>query len=453
MIAMKRREFLGACCVGAAAAGAPRFLLAGPSGAEPHDTLVYVFLRGGIDGLNLVVPINGNDRSYYEEARPDLSIAATGTYGALPLTLANSTQTGFGFHPSAVGLRDIWTAGKLAIVRSAGLMPTITRSHFDAQLYIELGTPGQQGIGSGWLTRHAASDPTRPQGIPVPALAIGSGTPTSLLAETAALTTQSPDDFALNSGAWSWQTSDHYDPVPAGFQGLNERVAELWQGSSTLEQSGLRADNALRIIADQNFVAMPGSYPSSGFANQLWDIAQMIRFGVGVRVATVDVGGWDTHDSQGTAGSGYHYYQNKIAEISAALYAFFADLTNSGHMGRVTVVVQSEFGRRVRQNGDGGTDHGYGNNILVLGGPVNGRQMYGQWLGLEPAVLSPYFGDIPVTVDYRRVLSEILIRRFGNNRLGSVFPGYSGYAPLNIVQGADMPPDYSGDSIFADTFE
>ena len=108
----------------------------------------------------------------------------------------------------------------------------------------------------------------------------------------------------------------------------------------------------------------------------------------------------------------------------------------------MTVIVQSEFGRRVRQNGSGGTDHGYGNPLLVIGGPINGRRMYGQWLGLDPQVLSPYFGDIPATTDFRRVFSELMIRRMRNNKLGEIFPGYTGYSPLGIFQGADMVPQY-----------
>src|SRR5690606_1267537 len=126
------------------------------------------------------------------------------------------------------------------------------------------------------------------------------------------------------------------------------------------------------------------------------------------------------------------------------LAAFYGELKTGGELGRVTVVVQSEFGRRVRQNGSRGTDHGYGNPLLVFGGPVNGRRFYGSWKGLDPEILSPYFGDVPVTTDFRRVLSELLIRRMGNNRLGEVFPGYAGYSPLGIVQGSDMARQYAG---------
>ena len=159
------------------------------------------------------------------------------------------------------------------------------------------------------------------------------------------------------------------------------------------------------------------------------------------------MGGWDTHEGQGTAGSGYHYYQNKINELSSALAAFYAELNGTGQMSRVTVIVQSEFGRRVRANADGGTDHGYGNALLVLGGAVNGRRFYGSWPGLNPETLSPTFGDVPVTTDYRRVFSEIMIRRMANPSLSTVFPGYTGYAPLGIVQGADLAPQMAAAAV------
>src|SRR3546814_88637 len=133
----------------------------------------------------------------------------------------------------------------------------------------------------------------------------------------------------------------------------------------------------------QPYGGLPASWPTSNFARQLWTVAQSVRFNLGMRYAAVDLGGWDTHDGQGTAGSGYHYYQNQIADLSQALAAFYGELKTGGEIGRVTVVVQSEFGRRVRQNGSNGTDHGYGNPLLVLGGAVNGRKLYGSWKGLD----------------------------------------------------------------------
>ncbi len=444
-----RRHFLKGCCATAAAgAVGPTMMFsdeaqasANQAAVNSYDTVVLIFLRGGIDGLNLVPPISGNDRTFYEEARPSLKIDATGTYGALPLTLSNGTATGFGLHPSANGLRDIWDAGKLAIVHSCGISNVETRSHFDAQLYLDLGTPGVQGTGTGWLTRAWNSQPGALGSPLMPQLAVASRQPANLLGSTQSLGMPSPSDFSLDTGAWQWQR--FRNGMPAGTKGLNETLASLWNGPTGAEIAGTRADNSLRVIAQQPYTStLPASWPTSNFARQLWTVAQSIRFNLGVRYATIDIGGWDTHDGQGSAGSGYHYYQNKIAELSQALTAFYNELNGSGEMARTTVVVQSEFGRRVRQNGSGGTDHGYGNPMLVLGGAVNGRRFYGQWLGLDPQILSPYFGDVPVTTDFRRVFSELMIRRMANNRLGAIFPGYSSYTPMGIFQGSDIAPQY-----------
>jgi len=450
-LVLDRRQFLKGCCATAAASGfaGPALFFSDPAlaAANAYDTVVHVFLRGGIDGLNLVPPVSGNDRGFYEEARPNLNIAASGAYGALPLTLANGSATGFGLHPSATGLRDIWNDGKLAIVQSCGLLTTVTRSHFDAQLYLDLGTPGQHGIGSGWITRAWNAQPGATGSEVMPTLAVNSRTPTNLLGSTQALTMSDPSDFALNSGAWAWQMKRA--DSPAGFKGVNETLASLWAGKTGMEDSGRRADQSLRVIAAQAYSDPPAGWPATNLARQLWTVAQSVRFNLGTRYAALDFGGWDTHDGQGTAGSGYNYYQNQVADLSQALAAFYGELKASGEMARVTVIVQSEFGRRVRQNGSGGTDHGYGNPMLVFGGAVNGRKLYGQWKGLDPEVLSPYFGDVPVTTDFRRVLSELLIRRMGNNQLGTVFPGYAGYASLGVFQGTDLAPKYAAAALAA----
>ncbi|MEQ1511453.1 MAG: DUF1501 domain-containing protein [Lysobacteraceae bacterium] len=438
-----RREFLkGACATAAVGAAGPSLLFSSEAqaAANTYDTVVLVFLRGGMDGLNLVPPVSGNDRTFYEQARPTLNIAASGTYGALPLTLANGTATGFGLHPSAVGLKGLWDAGKLAIVQSCGMPTVVTRSHFDAQLYLDLGTPGQQG-GSGWLTRAWNTQPGVTGNPVMPIAAVNSRQPANLLGSTQALSMPSPTDFSLDTGAWQWQR--FRSGMPAGTKGINETLASLWNGQTGVEVGGQRADAALRVIGAQAYTStLPAGWPTTNFARQLWTVAQSIRFNLGLRFATLDLGGWDTHNGQGTAGSGYNFYQNKVVELSEALTAFYNELNTGGEAARVTVIVQSEFGRRVRQNGSGGTDHGYGNPMLVLGGPVNGRKFYGQWLGLDPQVLSPYFGDVPVTTDFRRVFSELLIRRMGNNKLSTVFPGYAGYTPMGIFQGTDLTPQY-----------
>jgi uncharacterized protein (DUF1501 family) len=437
-----RRRFLKGCCaVSAAGVAGPGLFFASPAeaAANSYDTVVSLFLRGGMDGLNLVVPVSGQDRVHYEQARPYLAIAASGTYGALPLTLGNGGATGFGLHPSASGLRDLWNSSHMAIVHACGLLTSVTRSHFDAQLSIDLGTPGQHGTGSGWLARAMDTQSGVTGGTVMPGLAVNSRQPANFNGTTRALTMGSPTDFALNSGAYAWQKTRENSPT--GLVGVNETLASMWNpGATGLERNGARAEGSLRVIAQQPYASLPASWPSNGFAKQLWTIAQSIRMNLGLRYATLDLGGWDTHDGQGSAGSGYHYYQNKIAELSAALSAFFNELSASGHMSRTTVVVQSEFGRRVRENANRGTDHGYGNPMLVLGGAVNGRRFFGNWRGLDPQVLSEYYGDVPVTTDHRRVLSEILVRRMRNPNLGAIFPGYGGYTPLGLMQGSDMAP-------------
>jgi uncharacterized protein (DUF1501 family) len=435
---LDRREFLKGCGASVAiGALGPSLLFSQEAQAavNGYDTVVMVFLRGGIDGLNLITPISGNDRSFYEEARPSLRIPATGTDAALPMTLASGAATGFGLHPSAIGLRDLWDAGNLAVVHCCGLQTVVTRSHFDAQAYFDLGTPGNLNVGTGWMTR--AWQTQTAGGTSMPLLAVASRQPNNMRGATQALSMPSPSDFSLNTGASQWYA--YRSGMPAGTKGVTETMASLWGGPTGLEIAGTQADASMRLIAQQGYTStLPATWPTSNFARQLWTVAQSIRFNLGLRYAAVDLGGWDTHENQGTVGNSL--YSNKIAELSQALAAFYNELNAGGEMARVTVVVQSEFGRRVRQNGSSGTDHGYGNPLLVMGGPVNGRKFYGQWLGLDPTVLAPYFGDIPVTTDFRRVFSELMIRRMGNNKLSQIFPGYSGYAPLDLFQGSNITP-------------
>lgn len=436
---LTRREFVKGCCSAALVGTAGSSLMFADdaiAAANSYDTVVHLFLRGGLDGLNLVLPVSGDDRTYYEQARPNLAIANSGTYGALPLTLSGGAATGFGLHPSATGLHGIWNEGKLAIVHACGLATTVTRSHFDAQLFIDLGTPGRVNSGTGWMARAWDSRPVATPAAILPALGVSGTQPLGLSGSKDALTVSSARDFGLNSGASQWQKVR--TDSPAGFKGMNETLAEMWAGRTGIELDGKRAEQALATIASQSFAALPATWPTGGFAEQLWTIAQSIRFNLGLRFATLDLGGWDTHENQGTAGANYSYYQNKINELSSALAAFYNELNTTGQMSRVTVIIQSEFGRRVRENANRGTDHGYGNPLLVLGGAVNGRKLYGSWPGLNPTILSPTFGDVPVTTDYRRVFSEIMVRRMANPQLGTIFPGYTGYSPLGIVQGTDL---------------
>lgn len=456
MLKLDRRTFLKTCGCGALAAGL------GPAGirlafgdpAASDDILIAVFMRGGCDGLNLVPPVGGNDRAYYEQARPTIQIKLAGADAALPLGNSNGR---WGLHPKATQLRDLYQSGHLAVVIGAGMPAPVTRSHFDAQATMELGTPGAQGVGSGWLTRHLESTGL-PGGLVIPAVSAGSLTSTSLISSTHAVTMGSGGDFRIDWSSWGWNARDHYNPPPAGFRGLVETLPDVWAGGTALEAAGRDTLAALATIRPMKFddytPANGASYPDTGFGNQLKMLAQLIKAGVGLRAAAIDVESWDTHNGQS------YQFNSMTTSLSQGLGAFYTDLAGSGsanYISHVNMVVMSEFGRRVRENGSGGTDHGYGNVMLALGGAVNGGKVYGldQFAGLADDAL--FEGeDVRVTIDYRRVLSEALIRRQRNNHLGHVFPGYSGYSPLGIFQGSDMAPDYdqSGwDGIFSSGFD
>lgn len=460
--AFDRRDFLKLCGAGALTAGVvPGARLAfGATNSNNYDTLIVVFLRGGCDGLSMIPPIGGNDRGYYEAARPDIRIPISGQYAAYPL--ANS-GAGWGLHPRAPQLRDLYQSGKLAVVLGAGMPAPVTRSHFDAQQTMELGTPGQTGIGSGWLTRYLTSA-SLPANVTIPALSAGSLTSTSLIASAESITMSDGGDFRVDSSAWSWNAADHYNPTPpTGFRGLVETLPDLWNGSTALDAAGRQTLDALSIIRPMDFDAYAGAngsaYGTDGFSNQLKMIAQLIKADLGVRVVTIDLASWDTHEGQGVPNGGYDRYGNMVESLSTGLGAFYTDLAGAGannFASRTSIVVMSEFGRRLRGNGSSGTDHGYGNMMMVLGGSVNGGSVYGlsEFAGLSGSAL--FEGeDVMVTTDLRRVLSEALIRRMQNNHLGSIFPGYANYSPMGIFQGADIPPDYTGggDHVFGNSFE
>jgi uncharacterized protein (DUF1501 family) len=374
---------------------------------------VLVFLRGGMDGLNLVVPYGDAD---YAANRPDIRIRPAGqTRGALDL------DGFFGLHPAAPHLRELYTGGALAIVHAVGLTDP-TRSHFDAMAMMERGTPGNTTTTTGWLTRHLASV-TDIAGTDIPVLAAQSASPDSLLgyANTAAISSLSSLAY---SGKW-----DQID-----FQRLALRA--LYTGSSWLYQAGAQALD----VSDRIALADLGSYtpefgavyPGGSFGDALKLIAQMIKQELGVRVAAVDLDGWDTHQSQGDDGQGY--FAALVTTLSQGLHAFYTDLTN--YANRLTLVVMTEFGRRLAQNESGGTDHGHGGVMLVLGGNVN-KGLYGRWPGLATDALDER-RDLAITTDYRQVLSEIVVRRLRNPHLAAVFPGFGGYQPLNVVKGADI---------------
>jgi uncharacterized protein (DUF1501 family) len=343
-------------------------------------------------------------------------------------------------------------------VHAVGMLhEPVTRSHFEAQAFMEFGLNGQAGT-QGWLTRHLISGGL-PANVSIPSVSAGAITATSLLASTETITMANLQQFRLNTGPWNWNHSTQ--GTPAGALGFAEVLPQLWQGSDILERKGQQAHDALAIIrpiAGETYTPGNGAqYPSGTLGDQLQMLANLIkRQELGLRVATVDVGGWDTHNGQGNPTQSYDYFGNQVEPLSRALTAFYTDLNGSGagnHAGRVSVVVMSEFGRRVLENDAGGTDHGYGNVALVMGGTVNGG-VYGTFPGLGTNQLFER-ADVGVTTDYRQILSECLLRRLGNPYLGHVFPGLNSYAPLGLFSDATgLAPNWGGfDHLFDNGFE
>jgi uncharacterized protein (DUF1501 family) len=431
-----RRGFVVGCSAAIASLAGSRFnsLAFGQQrGGANDEILIVLFLRGGQDGLNLVVPMGGGDRGIYESLRPTLKVPVSEVQ-PYPLGALGGTQ--FGLNPQAAPLFELFQDGKLALVTACG-MAANERSHFDSMNWMELGTPGVSNTVDGWLTRHLASATNLPDEILLPSLAVGGLQPLSQLGSFETINLSSPWDFALNTGPWSAQ--------------VDQRAAlrNLLEGDpSWLHQTSLRALDAADIVelyASGDYVPAPGAlYPDTWFGDNLKTVAQMIKLDLGLRISTLDLGGWDHHENEDT------FFGTLVDELARGLQAFWADLAAgiTDHTQRMTVVVLSEFGRRVYENEAHGTDHGHGNNMLVLSGNAIGG-LKGYWPGLAPEQLDDV--DLSVTTDFRRVLSEILIRRLGNPNLAAVFPGYSGYSPLGVVTGVDLPPIQP--SVFIDGFE
>lgn len=361
------------------------------------DTLVVVFLRGGMDGLSAVVPV-GEGAAFYDHRR------AT----AIPERAVLDLDGFFGFHPALAPLHEVYRAGRLAVVHAAG-SPDPSRSHFDAMEYMERGTPGVRITGTGWLSRHLESVPWTNDS-PFRAVAMGTMLPSSLQGPDAALAMTSLDGFALN-------VPEHErERIEAGLATLYADAP----GALPLPREAERlfaTMRDLRTVAADRPDPRPGAqYPDTTFGYALRQVAQLIKADVGLEVACVDLDGWDTHEAQGGVEGPM---ADLLGELARGLAAFHHDLDDRAD--RLTVVTMSEFGRMLVENGSQGTDHGRGGSMWVMGGGVHGG-VHADWPGLHPDALDD--GDLAITTDFRDVLSEILVQRLQNASVERVFPGY-----------------------------
>src|SRR5256712_2585164 len=366
-----------------------------------RPVLVCLFQRGAVDGLNMIVP--HGDPLYYEE-RPRI---------AVPQETVVDLDGHFGLHPSLAPLKELWDNKSLAAIHAVG-SPDSTRSHFDAQDYMETGTPGVKATGDGWVNRYCSHDREHaPAGTPFRAVAFGPQLPRILAGSAPTLAIDDLQAFGLRV------------PQEAARDRLTRAFEALYEGATTgllasSSQEGFDAVQQLKQANPTQYQPANGAeYPRGRLGRGFLKIAQLIKAYVGVQIAFVDGTGWKTHVYQGSFEA---QLGATLKELGDSLAAFATDLGEK--MRDVVVLTMSEFGRTIHENGNIGTDHGHATAMFALGGPVNGGKVLGKWPGLDPA--SRFEGrDLAVTTDFRDLFGEILSRHLGARELTAVFPGFA----------------------------
>jgi uncharacterized protein (DUF1501 family) len=401
-MSITRRAFMkGGAMAIVGTAAIPSFLTRAAWGAvQPgsgNKRLVVIFQRGAADGLNIVVPYA--EPNYYA-MRPSINI---------PRQQVIDLNGFFGLHPAMAPLKPIWDRGHLAIVHAAG-SPDTTRSHFDAQDYMESGTPGVKATSDGWLNRTLQSEPAATDA-PFRAIALGTSLPRILSGKASAVAVSNVNGFGIAGG----------NPASAP---LGNTFEAMYAGSVDTVLHGTAAETfeAVKMLKSsdpQKYTPAPGAnYPRGRFGDALRQTAQLIKSNLGVQIAFTDIGGWDHHVNEGAVEG---QLGNVLRDFAQSIAAFWIDL---GPLADETVIVtMSEFGRTARENGNRGTDHGHANVMFILGGPVRGEKVYGRWPGLGSSQLNEG-RDLALTTDFRRVLGEAVSRHLGNAHLNAVFPGF-----------------------------
>jgi uncharacterized protein (DUF1501 family) len=358
--------------------------------------LVAVFQRGAVDGLNVIVPYGEN--AYYD-ARPNI---------AIPQQSALDLDGFFGLHPSMASLLPYFKDHSAAFVHAVG-SPDTTRSHFDAQDFMESGTPGVKSTEDGFLSR-AMTAKKESSASPLRAVALSPSMPRILTGRAGAVAMTNVSQFGIRAGEATGRVQSSFESM------YSEAVAGALSGTA---KESFEASKILKNADPAKLQPENGAvYPNNPLANSLKQIAQLIKSDIGLEVAFADVGGWDTHAGEGGAQG---QLANNLRNFADAISAFAKDL--GSRMGDVVLVTMSEFGRTVRENGNRGTDHGHANVMIALGGGVKGGKVYGKWPGLAPEQLFEN-RDLAVTTDFRDVFGELVTKQLGVASLKTVFPGY-----------------------------
>jgi uncharacterized protein (DUF1501 family) len=415
---LTRRIFLRGSAVVMAGMGAAPLWLTRAAAAESrkNKTLVAIFLRGAADGLNIVVPF-GDKR--YRELRPTLAIAPpsgqnNGNGG--PFGPAIDLDGTFALNGSLQPLKALWDRKQLAIVEATG-SPDPTRSHFDAQDYMESGTPGKS-VAGGWLNR--ALPAAAAGASPLRAVAFGNQVPRTLRGEHEVIAIGNAQQFKIGNEETAAILRNMYSLSPdAPFRRTGTDAFEAMKMIASIGQGAPDAEGG---------PGAPGGtrYGQGGeLGRSLQELARLIKANAGVEAAFAEIGGWDHHGNEN------QQLANLLRQFSSAIAAFCQDMGD--RMEDIVLVTMSEFGRTVEENGNAGTDHGHGGLMMVLGGAVQGGKVYGKWPGLEKEQL--YEGrDLAVTTDFRAVLSELVRGHLGQNDLSAVFPGFQSGAPLGLLR-------------------
>jgi uncharacterized protein (DUF1501 family) len=367
--------------------------------SAPNRRLVVIFQRGAADGLNIVVPYREKN---YHAMRPSIGI---------PQNQVVDLDGFFGLHPSLAPFKPLYDGGHLAVVHAVG-SPDMSRSHFDAQDYMESGTPGIKSTQDGWLNRalQAEDQRRREERTAFRALALGSEVPLTLAGKIPAIALNNVNTFAVGG------KGPAPSPAASAFEAMYGD-----SGDHILHAAGEETFEAVKMLRAANpaqYTPAAGvEYPKSEFGDSMRQIAQLLKANLGVEAAFTDVQGWDTHHNQGSVDG---QLSNRLRDFSASIAAFWRDMGDDAE--NITLVTMSEFGRTARENGTGGTDHGHANAMFILGGDVKGGKVYGRWPGLDNDQLNQG-RDLALTTDYRQVLAEVVNKTLGAANYDLVFPG------------------------------